>query len=77
MGEAWRTRLIYCVLLLQGDDGEIGPRGLPGESVSVQRVEGGAMGMPEEGYGHKRDTLSLAYYVISTPHLIAGTSRSP
>lgn len=54
-------RLIHHVLLLQGDDGEIGPRGLPGESVSVQGVEGGALRMPREGYGHKRDILSLAH----------------
>lgn len=38
MGEAWKVRPLHHVLLLQGDDGEIGPRGLPGESVSVQGV---------------------------------------
>lgn len=35
MGEGWKVRPLHHVLLLQGDDGEIGPRGLPGESVSV------------------------------------------
>lgn len=35
MGEVGKVRLLHHVFLLQGDDGEIGPRGLPGESVSV------------------------------------------
>lgn len=44
-------------VLLQGDDGEIGPRGLPGESVSVGG--GGSVAQtPEEGRGHERDMLS-------------------
>lgn len=40
MGEGWKARPL--VLLLQGDDGETGPRGLPGESVSVRGVGCGA-----------------------------------
>lgn len=44
-------RPLHHVLLLQGDDGEIGPRGLPGESVSVRgvRLWCRALGIPEEG----------------------------
>lgn len=62
-------------VLFQGDDGEIGPRGLPGESVSVGGT-GSVAPMPEEGRGHERDALSPTR-VPSSPHLNAGTSRSP
>ncbi|KAK2509090.1 hypothetical protein MC885_010568 [Smutsia gigantea] len=54
----------------RGGDGEIGPRGLPGELVSVQGLGcGWGWGLPEEGHGHESST--------SSPHLNAGTSRSP
>lgn len=77
MGEVWRVKLIYYVLLLQGDDGEIGPRGLPGESV-----RGGWVGVGFGGcQGRGMDTGGTHYlfptHTISSPHLIAGTSRSP
>lgn len=88
MGEAWKVRPLHHVLLLQGDDGEIGPRGLPGESVSVQgvSVQGvgskrvgmrRALGMPEEGHRYERDTFSFTYACLILSSLSVGTSRSP
>lgn len=62
-------------VLLQGDDGEIGPRGLPGESVSVGGQEVW-LGPQRRGVGVK-GMRSLTYVVLSSPHLNAGTSRSP
>lgn len=77
MGEAWKVRPLHHVLLLQGDDGEIGPRGLPGESVSVQGVRlqgvGGrrvgarrAVGMPEEGIDMKETPFLSLMHAFSS-----------